>query len=252
MNSISDSYDYKNICRLAYEDDKYFDTFKSNYSYNSILEHVTNEQGSLYLEYLYANFPEFENSIEKFKLNDKYGGTKKFSYGSIGEISPTTLRYIKVLSDIKSIFGDLSGKKIIEIGVGYGGQCFIINQFFDIKDYSLIDLDEALLLNEKYLNKLNISHRKIKIEEIYDINEEYDLVISNYAYSEINRDLQELYWDKIISKSKNGYFTLNFISHLFNINSYNENELLEKFSIKNPKILNEEPSTFEKNIILYF
>jgi hypothetical protein len=71
-------------------------------------------------------------------------------------------------------------------------------------------------------------------------------------YSELYKELQDFYWEKIIKSSKNGYFTLNFISHLFNIDSYSKEEILSKFSEKGPKILEEEPKTFEKNIILYF
>lgn len=252
MNSISDRYDYKNICKLAAEDINFFNTFKSHPSYNGILEHVSTEQGLLYLEYLRVNYPDFIEKIDSFKKNDLYGGTKLSSYDNIGEISPSTLRYIKVISDLKSIFGNLDGKKIVEIGVGYGGQCFIVNQIFNPLEYSLIDLDDVLSLSNKYLNKLDINHRLININEIDNIDEDFDLVISNYAYSELNRELQDLYWEKIIKRSKNGYFTLNFISYLFNINSYNKEQLLLKFSEKNPSILEENPNTFENNIILYY
>jgi hypothetical protein len=252
MNSISDRYDYKNVCKTAYYDDEFFNKFKTNELYNGILEHVSPEQGQLYLDYLKVNFPDFIDNIELFKKNDIYGGTKKSNYDSIGNISPTTLRYVKVLSDLRKLFGSLDGKKIIEIGVGYGGQCFIINQLYNISEYYLIDLDEVLLLSNKYLNKLNIEHKIVKIEDIQNINEHYDLVISNYAYSELNKELQDIYWDKLIKNSKNGYFTLNFISHLFNINSYSKDEILQKFSEKNPKVLEENPNTFENNVILYY
>jgi putative sugar O-methyltransferase len=252
MTSVSDTSDYKNVCKLAYEDDSFFNTFKSNREYNSILEHVSTDQGKLYLDYLNANFPEFIGSIDSFKMNDIHGGTKLSEYEGIGKISPTTLRYIKVLSDLKSLFGNLDNKKIVEIGVGYGGQCFITSQFFNISEYSLVDLDEVLSLSGKYLSKLNTDRRIINIDRIKDLDEDFDIVISNYSYSELNKEVQDLYWDKIIRRAKNGYFTLNFISHIFNIDSYNEGELISKFSEKNPKILQEDPKTFEKNIILYF
>ncbi len=251
-NSISDIYSYKNICKLAYEDDTFFNTFKTNKYYNEILEHVTYEQGLLYLDYLNANFPEFIDNLDAFKKNDEYGRCKAYYYyDNVGYISPTTLRYIKVAHDIKSLF-DLNGKKVVEIGTGYGGQCFILSQMFNIKEYCLIDLDEVLLLNKKYLDKLNTRCRPINISELDNIEEEFDFVISNYAYSELNKSLQDLYWDKIISRSNNGYFTLNFISDDFGVNSYNQEETTEKFSSKNPKILDENPLTHNNNIILYF
>lgn len=252
MNSISDTEEYKSICRSSVEDDKIFNKFKIDPNYNFILEHVGEDLGRLYLDNIISNFPDYKNYIEKFKKNDYYGSPKLSFYDEVGNISPTTLRYIKVLSDLKNIFGDLNGKKIIEIGAGYGGQCFIINQLFDIKEYSILDLDEASFLCSKYLKKLNTNHRIIKIEEVDKIDEDFDIVISNYAYSEINKNLQNLYYDKIISKSTNGYFTLNFFSHWFGIESYNKEEVLSMFTNKKLKIFEEEPKTFEDNIIIYF
>jgi hypothetical protein len=37
----------------------------------------------------------------------------------------------------------------------------------------------------------------------------YDLVISNYAFSELPSPLQIAYIDKVISKAKRGYLTMN-------------------------------------------
>jgi hypothetical protein len=171
MNSISDTFEYKKICSLAYCNENMFNTFKSNPSYNGILEHVSKENGQLYLDNLDFNFPDYINHIDTFKRNDIYGGTTLSNYDKIGDISPTTIRYMKVLSDLKNIFGDLNGKKIIEIGVGYGGQCLILSNFFNLKEYGLVDLDEALLLSKKYLDKLNIVSIPINISSIYNLNE---------------------------------------------------------------------------------
>lgn len=252
MRSISDRKEYREICKNAAENEGDFSNFKNNPQYNAILEHVSPEQGSLYLNYLDKNFPEYVNYLEKFKGNDIYGSPKMSEYHQTGPISPTTLRYIKVLSDLKNLMGDLSGKKIIEIGPGYGGQCFILNQFFSDLDYYLVDMEESLLLSHRYLDNLGVSHRVIKPEEVDLLDEEFDLVISNYAYSEVDKEFQDKYWDKIIRKSKKGYFTLNFVSDIFGINSYRLDEINSTFSVKNPSTLEEVPQTFEKNIILYF
>jgi hypothetical protein len=252
MQSISDTIDYKKVCLDASINDDLFNVFKSNPVYKGILEHVSTEQGKLYLDYINSNFTDLDSFIGTFKKNDIYGGTTLSNYERIGNISPSTLRYIKVLSDINNLFGNLDNKKVVEIGVGYGGQCFVLSQYYNINEYSLIDLDETLLLTDKYLNKLDVSHRVINIDNISDLDEEFDLVISNYAYSELSRELQDLYYEKIIKKSKNGYFTYNFISNLFNIDSYSKEEVFEKFSEKNLKVMEEYPNTFENNIILYF
>lgn len=252
MNSISDTIDYKNSCRSAANDEIKFSTFKTDPSYNAILEHVNREQGEMYIKYLEENFTDYTKHLELFKENDKLGGPRVFEYPQTGLISPTTLRYIKVLSDIKNLMGDLSGKKIIEIGCGYGGQCFILNKFFPNLDYTLVDLEDALMLSEKYLSKLNVKAKFLPADKVDGLEEDYDLVISNYAFSEVNKEFQNKYWSKIIKKSINGYFTLNFVSDSFGIDSYNLEEISEIFKEKNPKLMDEIPKTFEKNIILYF
>ena len=153
---------------------------------------------------------------------------------------------------MKNLFGDITGKKIIEIGAGYGGQCLVLNKLFTPSEYTIVDLDESSDLSKKYLKINDINPRVIKISEIDDINENFDIVISNYAYSELNKDLQDLYYDKIIKRSKNGYLTYNFISNLCNIDSYNREEVFNKFAEKRIKILDETPKTFENNLIIYF
>jgi hypothetical protein len=252
MNSISDTQQYKTVCINAATDDECFKVFKANPVYNGILEHVSEAQGNLYLDYIKNNSPELLDLIEDFKKNDIHGGTVRFTYPGIGDISPSTLRYIKVLSDMKNLFGDITGKKIIEIGAGYGGQCLVLNKLFTPSEYTIVDLDESSDLSKKYLKINDINPRVIKISEIDDINENFDIVISNYAYSELNKDLQDLYYDKIIKRSKNGYLTYNFISNLCNIDSYNREEVFNKFAEKRIKILDETPKTFENNLIIYF
>ena len=78
MISISDRYDYKNICKLAYENEEIFNKFKSNGAYNEILEHVSKEQGDLYLKYLNIQFPNFIEKINSFKKNDSEKNPKIF------------------------------------------------------------------------------------------------------------------------------------------------------------------------------
>jgi hypothetical protein len=253
MISISDRDDYKNICKKAIYDENVFNSFKSEEAYRSILEHVSYEQGLDYFKKIKSSFPEYINYINDFKQNDLFGGTKKYAYDNIGEVSPTTLRYIKVLSDLKKLFGDLNGKNIIEIGVGYGGQCFVLNKYYNIKKYNLIDLPEVQGLSFKYLERLNVNtHKIINVSELKNLNEEYDIVISNYAYSELDTELQDYYYDHIIKKSKMGYFTFNFVSDLFGIKSYNKQEIIEKFKDKNISIIEELPLTFNNNCIIYF
>jgi putative sugar O-methyltransferase len=249
--SISDTQKYKNACKMATISDFHFDFFKKDQAYTEILEHVNQEQGQMYKDYLDIHFSDYKTKLDKFKENDIHGSPAVFNYNDIGLISPTTLRYIKVLSDLKNLYGSLDNFNIVEIGVGYGGQCKIITDFFNISKYYLIDLDEATDLALKYLNKLNVSKAEaMRFDEIDTVNLKFDLVISNYAFTELNRDIQDIYLKNIVTQSSRGYITCNFISQYCNINSYSLQELELKLNQFNLKKFQEFPLTHKDNLIL--
>lgn len=226
--SVSDFDSYRNFCKLAASDENVFSTFKRSSIYTEILEHCSYEQGKAYLDWSLNNKNFNLDKLQIAKNNDKLGNATLGSYEyPIGSISPNSLRYLKVLLELESLFGNLSDKNIIEIGVGYGGQCKLITEAFQIKNYYLVDLEEPLALAKKYLN--NESFHYLTMENLPE-NNTYDLVISNYAFSECNKDVQSNYIKNIIKNSKHGYITFNNISHFFNVDSYSKEELLTFFN----------------------
>nr|CAD5980366.1 Putative methyltransferase [Planktothrix pseudagardhii] len=54
----------------------------------------------------------------------------------------------------------------------------------------------------------------------------YDLVISNYAFTEIRREVQQVYLEKVLLSAKRGYITYNEINPE-DFNSYTKEELIE-------------------------
>jgi putative sugar O-methyltransferase len=198
-----------------------------------------------------AQTPELIFQMDEFKDNDIEGGAITKQYELVGAISPSTLRYIKVASDIKKIFGDFSFEKIAEIGVGYGGQLLINDKVFKFKEYHLFDLPPVLNLTEKYLesHNLNNSYKSYTLNQ-HSGSTYYDLSISNYAFSELPSKLQMKYIDKIFSKSLRGYLTMN--SGLSN--SAFQSDKLSLQDLKNhlPKfeVIEERPLTHSGNYII--
>jgi len=208
--SVSDNGEYVASVNEAISSYKAFSKFKRDPRYQAILEHATCQQGHAYLEIIKSQSPSFLFKIDVFKENDLVGGAKLHNYEEIGAISPSTLRYIKVASDLLKIFGNNIGGRIAEIGVGYGGQLLIADKIFKFKQYDLFDLPPVLILASKYIE----SHTLRSAYQTISLNQHrgdviYDLVISNYAFSELSADLQKRYIEKIISKSKRGYLTMN-------------------------------------------
>lgn len=191
--------------------------FKHHPVYNLILEHTMHEQGAGYLDVVIKQTPELVSYMDKFRINDIVGnaelditGRPAFHvYGSLGRFTAPTLRYIKIASDLKMYFGEL-GSKIAEIGVGYGGQCLILDQIFSWKTYYMFDLDLPLQLTNRYLENflLNSSYKCTTLNQ-YSGDEELDLAISTVAFSELPSKLQIKYVEKVLSKAKKGYLIMN-------------------------------------------
>ena len=168
----------------------------------------------------------------------------------IGKISPSTLRYVKVLHDLMVHFGDLSNLKICEIGVGYGGQARIIfAKFPRVAQYHFVDLQSVLNLSKKYLSHFSDISADLCFHTLDNLPQNnYDLVISNYAFSELSRAIQELYLEQIINHSKHGYITYNDISS-DDLASYKISEY-PKIIRKDIRILDENPLTHPLNRIV--
>ncbi len=111
----------------------------------------------------------------------------------------------------------LSSVDIIEIGGGYGGLCFFLHKMaplLDIKisSYTIFDLPEVIQLQEKYLKSLQISNVNYCHLNKFEDLKSNSFLVSNYAFSEISKVLQEQYIDKIIKPYvTNGFLAWNCI-----------------------------------------
>lgn len=248
--SITDERRYLDVCERASREDAAFSTFRSHPDYVPVLEHVTPEQGQAYLDLIRSRQPDLaERWLGGLEAADRVGGPVTFGYEGVGHVSPTSLRYTKVLADLVSLFGDLSGMRIAEIGVGYGGQCRIICDHFDVAAYTLVDLDAPLRLATRYLSEFPVTPRaEARTMRELDPEARYDLVISNYAFSELSRDVQDEYVRRVIGRSAAGYLTVNFVSAAHGIRSYTRTELLDL--APGIVIRAEEPQTHPENVIL--
>lgn len=251
--SIADTiYGYKEVCRLAAEYDNIFKIFKRSEDYRKVLEHVSKAQGKEYLDIINSEGKDLIKYIHKFKENDKFGSPVRFRYDKVGWFSPTTLRYIKVLVDLKNVFGDLNDLDIVEIGAGYGGQCKIISDVFNVKSYTIVDLEITLPLIQKYLSKHKVERMVYKTQQQLNSNKGYDLIISNYAFSECIKKVQDDYMQKILTKLRRGYITCNYDEpSSLNNYSYNKKELTQILSkAHNIKIVDKRPKTYPINFII--
>lgn len=187
-----------------------FDNFKQDPFYQMILEHASKDSGQDYLDILQHQTPEFLDArLDLCKQNDQLGNADIYEYGEFGLVSPATFNYMKVASDLKVLFGDNIGDDIAEIGCGYGGQALILDCLFQFSKNTLFDLDLVGDLISRYLEHFTLrgSYKTTTLNKVTPRN--YDLVISNYAFSELPADLQKKYIEKVLVNSARGYLIMN-------------------------------------------
>lgn len=249
--SLSDDGSYTDACEEAAHNQNSFNNFKRDPRYTRILEHVSTELGLKYLDKIKDQTPEFLDKFELFKKNDLLGNSSQEEYPVVGMISPSTLRYIKILSDIVKLFGDIEYDKIAEIGAGYGGQMLVNDQIINCSEHHLFDLPPVLALISKYLecHVLNGSYKTCTLNN-HNGKQKYDLVISNYAFSELPSQLQKKYISKILKNSKRGYLIMNsgMSSSPFQGDFLSTDQLKEL--LPDIEIIKEEPETASGNYLV--
>jgi hypothetical protein len=236
--------------------------FKSDKDYTPILEHCNLYKGNQYLFEIKKKYNKIYTDnktflIELCKKNDLYGKPYKSNIPHFTSCSPSNLRYILhsflILDYIKE--NKLNNIDFIEIGGGYGGLCFFIinlSKIFNItiNSYTIFDLKQVSHLQNKYLEALDIKNEHCDAIALTPLVSYYQLdnfknlktnsfLISNYAFSEISKELQDEYIVKII----NPYTTYGFLAWNF-INVYN--------FVNNSKIIVEKEYPLTANRFNYY
>jgi hypothetical protein len=109
---------------------------------------------------------------------------------------------------------DFQGASVIEIGAGYGRTCHAILSNYDIGQYTIIELKNALEVARRYL-QIVLDEKKFKKITFLDIDhfdtiksQKYDLCINIDSFSEMDEDTVRLYL-KFINEQCGNFFVKN-------------------------------------------
>ncbi len=254
LKSASDNGEYPEFALKAALDPATFSIFRRHHKYSGILEHVSRKEGEKYLNIIREKYKLKDDEI--FKILQplmKVGNPKLLRVKGLSKkISTTGLRYLKIGLDIKKIIGTKIGN-VVEIGCGYGGQAIILDKLLEIESYTFFDLWQVNLLIKRFIENSNFSS-KYKIstikEDTFNSRNSWDFCISNYAFSELPKALQEIYINKILNKTKKGFMLMNsgVNGEFGNIKNFSQKELLNK--LRNSTIKDEIPLTHINNYLL--
>ena len=70
---------------------------------------------------------------------------------------------------------------------------------------------------KKFLTQFPIDNIKYLTMDELPLEGKYDLVISNYAFTECTYAIQKRYTEKILEKSRNGFIKCNYLTTIFTL-----------------------------------
>lgn len=253
-SSISDQDLYLASVQAAIENRRNFSRFRRCKEYREILEHVSVQMGDKYLYALNSlglSEAETKKRIRKLRKFNRIGGPEKYHYEKIGWITPSLLRYLKVDAELEFLFGNLDNFKVCEIGGGFGGQYYVSSRLHRFESWIFFDLPLVLELQKKFLESCEgIVPSTVLFKSGIDVQPvSGDLLVSNYAFSELTRGTQDKYINWMFKNFKKGYVTWNTLSES-NLGGFKLSELLSTY--KQLRVLEEKPLTAPGNQIIFW
>lgn len=244
--SYSDLPGFQRLLLGAVSDERVFSIFRSHPQFNAILDHVSVQQAEKYISVLDSRDDNWHSALTRLQDFSVVGSPRVAFFPRFGWVAPTLFRYLKVASDLRVLFPQIGKMEISEIGIGWGGQAWILRQLFSPPRFNLYDLPEMLALSAHAMDKFpGADSNFFYFDGTVPLKgRSSDLLISNYAFSEISRQHQSEYMDKVILRSKCGYITWNPLSK----DGYSVRELLEV--IPGSRVIEEYPLTGEKNCVI--
>jgi hypothetical protein len=257
--SVSDTARYRSICAHAARSDAEFARFRRLDEFLAIVEppgtNATGRRegyydatidGGEYAEHV-RNIPSYRPLLDRFRANDEIGAPLTEEFDQLGRFNGYTLRYIKILWDIERLFGSLDGFNILEIGGGYGGQCAVIARRFAFATYDVLDLPETGELASRFLDTVGIGGVRC-LSDPAALQPAYDLVISNYAFSELDDAMRADYRATLLPRCGRGFMLWNRIYLDLNYFKKGWDEAVGNFreemsrlfpTVRNPRVVDE-------------
>lgn len=223
-----DGGDNNELCENLLMSDEAFQNFRLSRFCTQIVDTCWASLGEDFLSCVCSDHPNLLPYLEEFRKNDSVGNPGTAFYPGYGSFCPTTLRYALVAGHLQRHFGSLEGKKIVEIGGGYGGLCRILHALYPIQEYIIVDVPAVAELARKYLAAFSITSVKFITPDQLTAEIPSDLLISNYAFSERSEESKINYITKLLNHSKSGYMICNdfgtgrdlvFPEHFHNVNA---------------------------------
>ena len=228
-SSITDNGWWSDFCARNAADDARYARFRRSFRHRVIVEATPPAEARRHMARLVRQTPHYAGFFYKFFALDRIGAPRMTEFARDVWFAPSTVRYMRYLSDCETRFGNLDGATVVEIGIGFGGQCKVFFDRFAIGRYIMIDLPGPILLARRVLTELlgpqAVAEKLVFLEAgragaPAGLPEgRFDLAISTLAFSECHRSIQQGYIDTVLSRARCGYIHHNEISGYFGVDS---------------------------------
>lgn len=106
-------------------------------------------------------------------------------------------RYEHLARSLRDLFGPLDGRRVLEVGGGFGGQASVCRRHWPWVEWAILDLEEAMLLQRSYCGAW-----------LGRLTGKPDLAFSAYALSECTAEVQAGYCARL-SACRSGFIVWN-------------------------------------------
>lgn len=197
---------YTDALKRAAEDDIVFNHFRREPGVREIVEGIHDAAGFGYHAKL-KDLDWFKENAAKISENDRVGDPRLILFDGVAFAAPT-MRYAWNVRDMNVNGVQLDYVNVVEVGGGYGGLCRMIHAFHTPKSYTIVDLPEALSLAKRYLESYGLTN--VAYVSALEYGElPVDTFVSNYALTELTKNVQDGYANKLMKRAKCGYVTYN-------------------------------------------
>ena len=206
--------------------------FRKTHAVRQVVETVGPVDGRHYANYIKHIAPEYLTD-HRFAAIDAWGNPIRWPgilLGTPKTFSPTTLRYLAHALWLKKEGFVKEGGTVVEIGVGFGGLA-AMNALVSNAKTLMVDLEPVAKAAMRQMHDLGLSHHG----ELHDgnIHDSDFCVISNYAFTELSRELQDAYVDKIIRHADRGVILSNATVFADHMKSRNNNQITDLLQFHN-------------------
>ena len=227
--SISGTMDWPRACTALVSGEWTSKNFRRLHAVRQVVETLGPVDGRHFGRWIRNNASSYLTD-QRVAAVDTWGDPIRWPAACLGtprSFSPTTLRFLAHALWLKKKGLVKEGGTVVEIGVGFGGLA-AMNAIVSNATTIMIDLPpvaEASMLQMRELGLGDFAsndHSKAKSSDV--------CFISNYAFTELSRDLQDEYADQFIRHADRGVILSNAAVFAGHMRSRNNNQIIELLS----------------------